>query len=57
MHAQDIRVVSSYGPNIGNLATRGSGELLSDFLGKYFKFLYKQKRRFSFKENYSAAQC
>ena len=24
-------------------ATRGSGELSSDFLGKYFRFLYKQK--------------
>ena len=25
------------------LATRGSGELLRDFLGKYFRLLYKQK--------------
>ena len=72
MHAQEMRVVSSYGPNIQSkvlqkhtlkyfpksdlswffclqfyvvldLATRGSGELLSDFLGKYFRFLYKQE--------------
>ena len=72
MHAQEKRVVSSYGPNIPSkvlqkgtlkyfpksdlswffylqfyvvqdLATRGRGELLSDFLGIYFRFLYKQK--------------
>ena len=28
---------------VQDLATRGSCELLSDFLGKYFKFLFKQK--------------
>ena len=72
IHAQEMRVVSSYGPNstskvlqkgtlkyfpkselswffylqfyvVQDVATRGSGELLSDFLGKYFRFLYKQK--------------
>ena len=26
-----------------DMATRGSIELLSEFLGKYFRFLYKQK--------------